>query len=359
MRGIIIRIWVSVAVLTCFSCANDVAEKMGSLPNAFGKVNALTVVCDDDMWTGDVGDSIRYYYTSAFPVTPSPEPIFDVRHYPTEKVRSKKILSHFRTYLILANLSDRTSPTSQMVLEDLGEEQYNKALKDKRFNSIVGKNKWAEGQILIYLFAPNASDLIDVLKEKFSDVSNRVYDHDFSQIYANTYQAGQNMALNNDVREFYNIEIEIPRSYKRALFDPGKTIMWLRQDDAKSTKNLVLTKYPYRSKEQFSTDSIINQIERIGKHIIENDQIVINDRDLPTYAYNRSKEGVFVQEIRGIWETKNAFKGGSYITHLVHIESSNELVLLFGFSFAQGQKKRNIMQQLEIVMNTVGPVSIN
>ncbi|MEM9884792.1 MAG: DUF4837 family protein, partial [Bacteroidota bacterium] len=63
------------------SCTQETRESLTPTPNAYGPRNQLVVVMDDDLWQSDVGDTVRFYYGSAYPVLPQPEPIFDLTHF--------------------------------------------------------------------------------------------------------------------------------------------------------------------------------------------------------------------------------------------------------------------------------------
>ena len=341
------------------SCANDMSEKLESVPPSFGKANEIIVLSDDMMWSGPVGDSLKFYYSAAFPITPSPEPIFDLRHFNHNQILKNRIFSQYRSYVITANLGDLDSPITQMVIKDIGEEKYRQALSDNSFRSIVGKNKWAKGQIIIYLFAPTESELIDVLKSRFPDVSRRIYDHDYQQLYANAFGGGHNVIAQDDIKKLYNISVDIPKYYIQARLNPEDETMWLRMDDAKSIRNIVVIKKAYTNESQFSKESIIEYMEEWGSTNIDDDKLRINDRDLPTYEFNRSHDNLYVKEIRGIWEKENGFMGGPYITHVIHEKDSNEMVILFSFLYAAGKKKRNMIQQLDIIMGTARSIQQN
>ena len=46
-------------------CANDMNNKFSASKHAFGQANRLCVIADQDVWEGEVGDSIRcLLYTS-------------------------------------------------------------------------------------------------------------------------------------------------------------------------------------------------------------------------------------------------------------------------------------------------------
>lgn len=342
------------------SCADDIMSAHSSIPPSFGKVNELTVLTDQKMWDGHVGDTLDYYYTGAFPITPTPEPMLDLRHFNHYEITKSTVFKHYRSYIILANLEDKESPMTQMVIQDIGEEKYRKAMKDPNFNSIVGKNKWAKGQILIYLFAPTESQLLDVLKAKLPDVVERVYEHDLKQIEANTYASGEHVIAQNTIMEMMQVSARIPKDFEIAKKSLKDNMIWLRKDVLdKSIENIVIRTIPYTSEKQFEVDSIIALFEDFGKkHIVEN-VIQVNDRDLPTYEYVRDEENKYSKEIRGIWESTTSFMGGSYIAYLIKDSSSENLIFAMSFIYAPGEAKRNLIQRNDMILRQLMSIPEN
>ena len=74
--------------LNVFSCAKEAVQKSLEADKiAFGKINRINVLCDQSVWDGPLGDSIRFYYSAAYPILPQPEPIFDLHHLTLEDMR--------------------------------------------------------------------------------------------------------------------------------------------------------------------------------------------------------------------------------------------------------------------------------
>ena len=76
-----------VYVLSFTSCTEEMARSFKALPNAFGEINQIVVIAEEDVWAGPVGDTLRYYFAAAYPILPQPEPIYDLVHFtPTDLI---------------------------------------------------------------------------------------------------------------------------------------------------------------------------------------------------------------------------------------------------------------------------------
>jgi hypothetical protein len=60
----------SLLSLNVFSCAQEAVQKSLEADKiAFGKINRINVLCDQSVWDGPLGDSIRFYYSAAYPTS--------------------------------------------------------------------------------------------------------------------------------------------------------------------------------------------------------------------------------------------------------------------------------------------------
>lgn len=348
-----------VAILVLFSltaCSEDVQRSMKAVPTAFGNLNEIVVIMDDDMWEGPVGDTLRYYYSSAYPMLPQPEPIFDLRHFTPNDLRKDPLRRELRTYMPVANLNDEDSPTTKMVIKDIGKEKARAARETPaENNSAVGKDKWAKGQLLIYQFAYSHDQLIEVLKENFPSVHKRVNKFDSRKLQAYVFLDGENKRLMEEVKSDIGVKMRIPNDYFMAIND--EEIIWMRKETDEISSNLMLKKLPYESKSQLSKDYLITLRDSIGKKYIsstlEDTYMQVNDEDLPVISNPTKVNGYYAIKASGIWEIVNDYMGGAFVSYLIHNPNTNELLFVDGFLHAPGKEKRDFMEHLNYIINTI------
>jgi len=347
-----------VSVITVISCNDEVVNTYAAKPVAMGRLNDLVVIADDDLWQGMPGDTFRHYFESAYPIMPNPEPMFDIRHFTSKELRGESLRKELRTYVILADLADNESQTSKMVRKDIGEERYIKAKKDGTFVSTVGKDKWARGQIVVYLFGKDEKTLANAIKEKFSPIAERVRQHDEEQLLASIYTVkGQNAGASARVKKHYELDMKVPGDYEIALDDQENNILWLRRDDSQASGNIVLREYDYKDQDQLSKENLIAIRDEYGKQFIsgpgEGSYMVTNAVDLPVYEYTYDISGLYTKEIRGIWEMEKEFMGGPFISYALLDNERGKLIFIDTFIYAPGQDKRDMMQQIEYIIKHV------
>ena len=80
MKKLTLIIIFAICFISCNETKKDTSEKIkGSLAQSIGKINELSVVIDNELWIGSLGDTIRKYFGAEVPGLPQEEPLFSIR----------------------------------------------------------------------------------------------------------------------------------------------------------------------------------------------------------------------------------------------------------------------------------------
>lgn len=337
--------------LFILSCQSGTGGQFGAKPKALGVAGQITIIAEDDLWEGPVGDSLDFYLASMYPVLPRPEPLFDLRHFNPFEIQVESLRRELRTYLLCVNTADTASRAYKMAQTHLGSDALN--IDEPKLKLV--RDKWATDQILLYLIGPNEEQLAASVEEYFPKISEQVRAHDLKQIQSKAYLKGDNPPLIKKVKSKFDISMKVPADFVTAMEEDS--LLWLRKDYEDVTVNLVMQLLPYTSQEQFSKEYIKTVRNHFGRQYVssssENSFMIINDEDLPMYTFNRQVNGNFALEARGIWEMENDFMGGPFASYLIHLKEQNALLYVDGFVLAPGHSKKEIMQQLEVIVNSI------
>ena len=345
--------WLIVIILMT-GCSEDIQRSLKPVPNAFGSLNQLVVIADQDLWESEVGDTFRYYYSAAYPILPQPEPFYDLKHFTPSDLINNPMRKELRNYLFLADVSNASSPTTRLIIEDIGEEKIRRAKDESKYNTSVGRDKWAKGQLLIYQFGFSPNELTNNVKKNFPAISKKIKDADRPKIDATVYLDGENQILQEKLDEALGVKLKIPKDYFMASDDPE--MVWMRKETKELSSNIILTKLKYTNQSQLSKEGLKEIRNEIGKKIsseIPDTYMRINDIDLPMLTNTTTMNNYYALEARGIWEIVNDYMGGAFISYLIHNPNSDELLFVDGFVHAPGKEKRDFMQQLEHIISTV------
>jgi hypothetical protein len=336
------------------SCTGEMMENMKTLPYAFGDINMLAVIGDENILESPIADSILFYYASSFPILPQPEPMLDLRFLKPADLTADPLRKQFRTYLLLGDLGNPESATTKMMVQLAGEASIEEVRRNPTSNIVIGKDKWARDQVLILQFAQNREELLQNLKKNAPGIIRKVYDHDKFKIDATVYLSKRNPKLEQEVRDKIGINIEIPGDYFQALSD-GEVI-WFRKETPETSSNLMFRKIPYTDKKQLSREGLKAIRDSIGlKYVssrIQGSYMKINDEDLPMFVNPVTFNGQYALEARGIWEIENDYMGGAFVSYLILNPVKNELIFLDGFLHAPGEEKRNFVQYMDHILHT-------
>lgn len=341
--------------LLLFSCSEEAQRSMKAVPTAFGQLNEIVVVMDQDLWDSPLGDTLRYYYSSAYPLLPQPEPVFDLRHFTPLELKKDPLRKELRTYMFVANLADEDSPTTQLVSKDIGAEKARAAKEDPSVNNAAGRDKWAKGQLVLYQFAYSHDALVEALKANYPAVKRKVNTFDERKLESYVYLDGIDTKLIQEVKDSMGVSLRIPNDYFMAIND-GEVI-WMRKETDKISQNLLLKKLKYEDQSQLSKANLIALRDSIGKtyiaSTIEKTYMQINDEDLPVIFNTTTVNGYYAVEARGVWEIVGDYMGGAFISYLILNPNTNELLFIDGFLHAPGEDKRDYMEQLDYIINTL------
>ena len=346
-------------LLLSTGCGGDFEERYTPVKSAFGEINQLVVVAEEELYDGPVGDTLQYYLSSPELILPQPEPIFDLVHFTGRELDAVPSRRQFMTYALLATTQEPLSRAAQYVKEAVGAEKFNTVANgEKAFTTIIGRNQWADGQLVFYLIGQSDDALIAGIRQSYASIVSRIRARELTRIEATTYAVnGVNRALEERVREAMDVQLRIPQGYVEALHSEGDQMMWLRRESNQASYNILLKRYPYRSTEQFDRDTLLRLQNALGRRYISttlpNTYMRVNDKDLPFLTKPVQVNGAYALEARGIWDIVNDFMGGPFLSYLILDEQRKEVLLAVGFIHAPGEKKRDLQQSMEVVLNSI------
>lgn len=344
-------------IFLTIACSNEAERSTEIIPEAaYGEINELAVITDKRIWDGPVGDTLRYYYSAAYPILPKPEPTYDLRFFSVADLNEAPLRKQMKHYLIIGNLNEADSPAGQLIRSDIGEEKVQAAKTDLKMRALAGRDKWAKGQVLIYHYAYSDGELIESIKNNFAASAKLFSQDNRPRIEATTFLDGQmNGELVEEVKNKMGAGLRIPGKYAKVV--SNGELIWMRMENDSINSNLILCRVPYTSKKQLTRAGIKAIRDNIGRKYIAtteaNTYMRINDIDLPMFVLPATLNNNEALEARGIWEIANDNMGGPFISYLIYNPEKKDLLFIDAFLHAPGKDKRDYMQQLEYIIASV------
>ena len=333
-----------------------VAGMEASKPRSFGDVNRVVVVADPALLETPVRDSLAFHYEQPYPLMPQPEPMFDLRFMGADDLQAKQARRELRSYLVLADLTEEDSPGTRFVTRMLGEEKVRAAREDYTRGTTVITDQWADGQVVVYLYAEGPEELGNLIARTYNSAAKRIAASDAEVLNANIYQAGRNRANVDSLERLVGLRLDIPQDYLVAKGEEG--FVWFRRDLRDVVQNLFVASVPYTGPAQLTRDSAIALRARIGRDAVRTNTagsvMSTNDRDLPVLTSRPTIGGVEALAAKGVWEMTDDYMGGPFFTYLIPDADAGRLYVVDAWVYAPGSKKgkRNYMQQLEKIVET-------
>lgn len=313
MKRTAIVFFILILVLSC----SENQQKL--LPASSGNINNISVVTNDQLWDGEVGQVIRENFGRPIYGLPQIEPVFSLSHIPS------KVFSGFAT-------------KSRTILKlDISE-------KEGVFNF---KNTYASPQRIIQITAKTPQRIIQIINENLNSIYSTIY---FNEIKEKQRRISINLNLTKEIKNKTGVSLKFPSAYRIAKADTN--FVWIRRDIETGSVNLFVYRYS-----RLNDQSIIERRDSISKIYIPGPvENTFMSTDL-IYTPNTQEinvGGKQVYETRGLWEIEGQFMAGPFLNYQVNLDTNeSEYLMLDGFVYSPGSSKREYVFELEAIMRSL------
>ncbi len=314
------------ALVALISC-ND-SNKKKYLPSSIGAENQVTIVMDNELWKGEVGDQVRKHYAAMAIGLTWEEAIFTLIHVPP-KVFSGAL--HNTRSIVYVK-------------------------KDTVKKAGMKTDVYATPQNMVVVKGSTNEELIagiDATAEKAIST--------FKSVSLKETQKRLLISLNKEgvLEEKFNISMSVPSIYK---VDVQKdNFVWMSREIQKGNMNIIAYQMPLNSLSRDSTlvRDIVRMRDSIGALHIPGPDVpnkVTHMRTEPAFSpsvFQAEIAGKKAIEVRGIWDIKNYPMAGPFITYIIDDAENNRKIVVEGFTFAPATNKRDDMFRLEAILKTI------
>ena len=301
-------------LITALSCSDN-QQKL--LPSSSGNINNISVVTNDELWEGAVGEVIRENFGRPIYGLPQIEPIFSLSHIPS------KVFSGFAT-------------KSRTILKiDVSE-------NEGVFNF---KNTYASPQRIIQIKANSPDKIIEIINENLNSIYSTMY---FNEIQEKQRRISKNLNKTEAIKNNPGVSLKFPSAYRVAKADTN--FVWIRRDTETGSVNLFIHRQT-----NLTEQSIIEKRDSISKIYIpgpvENTYMSTDLIYTPnTQEINMGGKQVF--ETRGLWEIEGQFMAGPFLNFQIKL-GDDDFIMLDGFVYSPGSTKREYIFELEAIMRSL------
>jgi hypothetical protein len=283
--------------------------------------------------------------------TPQPEKLFTLLRISPNQL---EIYKHKKNLLIIAPLNSG-SLTSQFIHSVVDSAALQKIKNEKDF-IIKREGLWARNQLVMVLTAPTIEELeykIMNNKDKLLYAFQKVSDERLEQSLYNS--AYEQEPLEGKLFKEYGWLIYIQADFKLALDIPEDNFVWLRRSPGSDMERWMFIHWiDNASPAYLNEDSVRAVRNRMTKKYYrttnDSSYVVIASDYYTSSAVNfHGRYAIFTQ---GLWELNIKGMGGPFINYTFFDEKTNRLYMLDGSVYAPKYYKRNLIQQMDVLLQS-------
>ena len=308
-----------------FSCNEKSKKDKRYLPSSGGTTNMLTIVSDDSLWNGEVGDATRTIFAAPVYGLPQEEPIFSLKQMKPKAFHD--FVKKSRTFVELK----KGAPKGIKFIKDI----------------------YASPQLGIVVSGENNEELISVLKENTRLMIDKVKG---VEVAHKVEEMAKNQLDTDEISDVFGIDLAVLFSYRIAK--KTKDFVWFRKDIKNGDMNLMIYEVPYGTikKDSLAINNIVKLRDSIGKTHIPGESkgsYMITEKAFSPYLGTTIIDGKSVLETRGVWDVKNDYMAGPFINYIIDDKKNNRQLILEGFTYAPQIAKRDYMFELESMIRSI------
>jgi len=306
------------------SCNN---KRDNSTEKTTGEINTISVLIDDQLWKGEIGDSVRNKFASSVIGLPQEEPQFTINQYPIKFLEGFVVNS--RNSIVIKK-------------EAVG-----------RFE--IKKNEFATPQNVFYISGRNTIEIIDTIEKHTPEIIRIMRQ---TEIAENQRINDTALIKTERVKKKFKIALNIPKGYNSVL--TRKKFIWFKKEIIGGSTSVLIYQIPIKNIENHTNSSVINNLikmrDSIGSlyiHGTERHSKMITEQAYSPYFFNTKLDGRITYETKGTWEMKNDFMSGPFVNYCITDYKNRRMLVLEGFCYAPSKKKRDLMFELEAIIKSV------
>ncbi len=319
----------SLILLTCIllfiSCKNEKSQKNTRiLSDSSGNINQLTVVIDNQLWEGEIGEAIRTQFAIPVNGLPQDEPIFSL-----DQIPPKAFTGFVRNSRIFLKVEENKPKGIEFFTDE-----------------------FARPQTGIVFMGQNKNEIVDLINNKADSVINVLKK---TELKEKQRRIGKSLKNDEILQERFGLKMKFPTAYRYAKKD--SSFVWIRKEIPKGNMEILVYEVPIdRIENDSSVVANISKIrDSIGKAEIPgpvDGSFMITEKAYAPYLFETSIDGHFAYETRGTWTVENAFMGGPFVNYAIKDKENDRFLILEGFVFSPSRAKRDNVFELDAILQS-------
>ena len=317
------RIICLLAVLALFAgCKNTKAL----LPNVSGKAGEIIVVIEKEDWEGTLGNDVRELLASDCPWLAQKEPLYSLVNVPPGGFGD---LFKIHRNIVFFSIGSHVDSTGVLYRRDV----------------------WAAPQCLVQVNARSSEEASRALATDGKKIVGFIEQAERDRVIGNCIRY-EERSITEKVGEVFGGSPHFPMGYKLKKLTPD--FGWIADEKQYTIQGILIYRYPATgAADELSVDNIIakrNEILQLNvPGMFENTWMTTGDYMPPQLEFFRYRGRDFAQ-VRGLWEVKNDYMGGPFVSHSFYSPDGEYVIVAEAFVYAPKYDKRQYLRQVESIL---------
>ena len=311
--------FISLAVLS--SC--EKSDRV-TLVESTGRINHILIVMKNSHWDGKIGDEIKDIIGEPLIGLPQEENQLSVNQ--VDPLTFNSLFKRHRNILFVGI--------------------------DTLNNFYTNRDVYASPQTTLTLLGKDKEALIENIRSHREEIISVFKTNDLALYQRKITKDFQNPE-NIETLKNFGMTMKIPFSYKK-VEDTGD-FLWYRHDFERGLLNIIAYEIPYFG-DPITEQELISYRDSIGKNHIpgqfDNTYMKTEPQFIPVTREVQFANTTAI-ESRGLWFVEGDFMGGPFLSYTFKDTENWRLIVVEGFSYSPGAKKRDFVFELEAILKTV------
>ena len=320
--GMLIVIGAGVVLIGCDSSTIGTGKQA-----AGGAPYELIAVVEKPQWEGPVGDTLREVFAQPVDYVNQYEPRLDLMRVMGSAFEG--FIKVHRNVLFVTVAPDKPLGTSAV------------------------KERYSDGQLIVYVTAPNDEAMAAYLSENKEELVKAFEDAERERAIRLNKKHKEGVMVDK-IKNMFGFHIDLPRGYT-SRGTSGDSLLVTSFEYPLATQGIAIYSYPYTGKSDFERDNLIKQRNNFVKNIpgpSDGSYMKTVDVYTPEVKYKRIN-GRFWAEMRGFWDLEGDFMGGPMLSWSTLDTENNKVICIDCYVFSPKHGQRDLLRGLEHLIYSV------
>lgn len=312
-----------------FCSCDEINERV--LPSSTGKAGDLLIVMDSVYYNHSAGDAVKQTFSQEQDGLPQPEPLFNLIQVPQ---RSFARIFHPMRNIIMVNVE-----------------------KEAKIKLTVRKDVWAESQLVVTITAPTGKIAAETITKNAAVLLDYFNNKEIARLHAK-FRVNANSKNAQIINTKFGLSLNLDELYTVA--QEAEDFLWMRKDKTAGghqiSQNIMIYTYPYISDSTFDVEKLVEKRNYYTKKYIEGSNegsYMLSYKEYVPIQKEESLNGVYVNELRGLWYMHRDFMGGPFINYSLVDEKNNRVICVDGYVYSPKFDKREFLREQEALIKTI------